>query len=110
MHPANPLARHPFDEQFGVDTGGLIFGRDLAHGEATAPEITGYAGVSVSRFELVLGHWRTLAGETRIPEFAFADIGCGKGRALMLASRWPFREVWGVELDRSLAAIAHLLP
>ena len=34
------------------------------------------------------------------------DLGCGKGRALILASEHPFREVVGVELDGELAAVA----
>ncbi len=38
--------------------------------------------------------------------FTFVDLGCGKGRALLLASRYPFRKILGVELDPSLAAVA----
>ena len=38
--------------------------------------------------------------------FTFVDLGCGKGRALLLASRLPFRGILGVELDPTLAAIA----
>ena len=38
--------------------------------------------------------------------FTFVDLGCGKGRALLLASRFPFRQVLGIELDGALAAIA----
>ncbi len=38
--------------------------------------------------------------------FTFVDLGCGKGRALLLASRAPFRQVLGIELDGDLAAIA----
>ena len=38
--------------------------------------------------------------------FTFVDLGCGKGRALLLASRSPFRQVLGIELDGDLAAIA----
>ena len=41
--------------------------------------------------------WRT---------FTFVDLGCGKGRALLLASRFPFKRILGVELDAALAAIA----
>ena len=95
---------HPFDEQHGLDTSGMVLGRELARGEARAAEVTGYAGVSVSRFEEVMARWCEFAGEAA--RFAFADIGCGKGRALMLASRQGFREVWGIELDRGLASIA----
>ncbi len=38
--------------------------------------------------------------------YAFVDLGCGKGRALMLTSTLHFREVVGVELNAELARIA----
>jgi SAM-dependent methyltransferase len=38
--------------------------------------------------------------------FTFVDIGCGKGRPLLLASRLGFRKVVGVELSSKLAEIA----
>ncbi len=34
------------------------------------------------------------------------DLGCGKGRVLLLASRWGFREVRGIEFARELCEIA----
>ena len=36
----------------------------------------------------------------------FLDLGAGKGRMLLAASRYPFRRVIGVELSDRLAAIA----
>jgi SAM-dependent methyltransferase len=39
-------------------------------------------------------------------ELSFLDIGCGKGRALVAAARFPFRRVRGVEISRELLAIA----
>lgn len=39
-------------------------------------------------------------------DFVFIDFGCGKGRALMLASRLPFKEIIGVELSAGLSAVA----
>jgi SAM-dependent methyltransferase len=37
--------------------------------------------------------------------FTFVDIGAGKGRAVLLASRYPFRQVIGVEHAPELHAI-----
>ncbi len=34
------------------------------------------------------------------------DLGCGKGRVLLLASHWGFREVRGVEFAQELCEIA----
>jgi hypothetical protein len=42
----------------------------------------------------------------RLPEFAFLDVGSGKGLVVMQASRHPFREVVGVEMAPELHAIA----
>ncbi|MBV8736991.1 MAG: methyltransferase domain-containing protein [Alphaproteobacteria bacterium] len=39
-------------------------------------------------------------------EYAFIDYGCGKGRALLMASDFPFRQIIGVEYSSELAAIA----
>ncbi len=40
------------------------------------------------------------------PEDAFLDLGCGKGRTLLVASRFPFGRLIGVDLSPSLLAIA----
>jgi hypothetical protein len=39
-------------------------------------------------------------------EFTFVDMGSGKGRALLLASEYPFRRIVGVEILPELHAIA----
>jgi SAM-dependent methyltransferase len=38
--------------------------------------------------------------------FTFIDLGCGKGRTLLMASDFPFRRIEGVELLDEFAAIA----
>jgi SAM-dependent methyltransferase len=38
--------------------------------------------------------------------FIFVDVGSGKGRGLVLAARYPFRRIIGVEFSRELHAIA----
>lgn len=44
----------------------------------------------------------------RIPfsDFTFVDFGCGKGRVLLIASQFPFRQVLGVEFSTQLVEIA----
>jgi len=39
-------------------------------------------------------------------DFAFVDLGSGKGRTLLMASDYPFQKILGVELLPSLHAIA----
>lgn len=43
---------------------------------------------------------------TDFREFTFVDIGSGKGRALLMASEYPFRRIVGVELLPELHRIA----
>jgi SAM-dependent methyltransferase len=39
-------------------------------------------------------------------DYTFIDLGSGKGRALLLASEYPFRKIIGVEIQRDLHDIA----
>ena len=41
-----------------------------------------------------------------LDEFTFIDIGSGKGRTLLMATRYPFRRIMGVELLPTLHEIA----
>jgi len=49
---------------------------------------------------------RGLSALGDIRDYAFIDLGCGKGRVTTVASEFPFREVIGVELSTALAATA----
>jgi SAM-dependent methyltransferase len=57
--------------------------------------------------------WRTLSFALRGieigPDDGFVDIGCGKGRVLLQATRRPFGRVLGVELSPQLAEQAREL-
>ena len=98
--------RHPFDVEHRVQTSGLVAGRNLATGHAHDLHNTAYYGISPSVFDSLLKHWRTLPLLAKAKDYTFIDFGAGMGRALLLASRMPFREVIGVELHPDLAATA----
>ncbi|HEX9199884.1 MAG TPA: class I SAM-dependent methyltransferase [Acidobacteriaceae bacterium] len=97
---------HPFDAQYGVDTSGLITAVHLTTGHAHDLLGTGYCGVAPSRFNHVIQRWIASPPEHPIATYSFIDIGCGKGRAMMLASAQPFAEIIGVELHPGLAQTA----
>ena len=100
-----PVPTHPFDLEHGVDTSGLLFAEHLASGHAHDDHINAYWGTAPSGFRGILEQWQqTLAGS--IQDYIFLDIGCGKGRVLMLASDAPFQRIVGVELSPALTAIA----
>ena len=98
--------QHPFDVQNGVDTSGFVGGGDLFTGHQHDVFNTAYWGVSPSRARDLLRRWKESLQEHAIEEYTFVDIGCGKGRMMMIASELQFREVIGVELNSNLAAIA----
>ena len=128
-----PLAIHPFDQLYSVDTSGFQHGADLGSAvprpssmpptqASTARQPlfnsalwnTAYYGIAPSIFDRALALLGTPADPTQ-PEqkdsptwsrFTFVDLGSGKGRALLLASHYPFHHILGVELDPTLAMIA----
>jgi len=97
---------HPFDLKFGVKTSGLIAGRNLKSGSKADRHNTAYFGVAPSVFREMIARWRRTKPAGTIDEFTFIDVGAGMGRALLLASEFPFRSVIGVELNPTLARIA----
>lgn len=96
-------AVHPFDERFGVDTSGLLY--DLPSGHAHDAHNHGYFAVAPSVFNAVL---QAMAQRLHLDfsHFNFIDIGSGKGRALLLASHYPFHTIIGVELSPELDRVA----
>jgi SAM-dependent methyltransferase len=97
---------HPFDQRYGVETSGLIGGGDLRTGHKNDVFNTAYYGMAPSRFRRVMEDWIADSGHAAITQYNFVDLGCGKGRAVMLASEFQFRQAIGVELNASLAKTA----
>jgi SAM-dependent methyltransferase len=104
--PRNQQYTHPFDTQYGVDTSGLISSVLLAAGHHNDLFSTAYYGIPPSRFRQVLQKWQSTPPELPIESYTFIDIGCGKGRAVMLATELPFKEVIGIDLSPDLVQIA----
>jgi SAM-dependent methyltransferase len=102
-HYRSYRAVHPFDERFGVDTSGLIY--ELPSGHQHDIHNNGYFAVAPSVFHAVM---RTMLEHLHLDyqRFCFVDVGSGKGRALLLASDYPFREIIGVELSPELDRVA----
>lgn len=97
---------HPFDVQHGTETSGLIGGSDLATGHAHDVYNTAYYGMSPSRFRGAMERWMALPPTSPPESYTFVDLGCGKGRAVLMATQLSFREVVGVELHPELARVA----
>jgi SAM-dependent methyltransferase len=100
------FTRHPFDEEFGVRTSGLVAGRHLKSGHRHDRHATAYYGVAPSVFQSLVKRWQRSRPAAAMEEFSFLDVGAGMGRAVLLAAELPFRQVLGVELNPTLTRIA----
>lgn len=103
-----PWPVHPFDVLHGTDTSGLLPGTRIAAGTGFAPEeLTAYYGVAPSILHGVIDLWlRECHPLQPIERTVFLDVGAGKGRAIMLASQYPFLRIEGIELNGELAQVA----
>lgn len=90
-----------FDASYGVETAGqvLLDEYDLAASETQGAEP--YQPVH----ENVLRRVIAALGDG-VASYEFLDIGSGKGKALLVASTYPFRRVRGVELSPRLNDVA----
>jgi SAM-dependent methyltransferase len=98
--------QHPFDLAHGVETGGLIPAGELITGHPNDEHVTAYYGVAPSILRTLVTLWRETAPPHPIDRYTFIDIGAGKGRAILVASELPFRQVIGNELNPAMADIA----
>src|ERR1700691_1972444 len=96
-------AVHPFDERFGVDTSGLLY--ELPSGHQHDLYNNGYFAVAPSVLHSVMQALRDRL-QLDYRRFSFVDVGSGKGRALLLACDYPFREIMGIELSPELDRVA----
>ena len=92
-----------FDRDHGVTTQALFLLSQLGstRGEAYS-HATHYEPVPVEAFEALVA----LVPPAFVAASTFVDAGSGMGRAVLLASRRPFKQVVGIELSPALHAIA----
>lgn len=88
-----------FDRQLGVNTAGIIPLSELEVDDPAWLDANGYQVTPMDTFDLMM------KAVPRRDGLTFIDLGCGKGRAMLLASRHPFRAVLGVELAPELHRI-----
>jgi hypothetical protein len=94
-----------FDRAHGVDTdgrfGGWTYLSDLEIHSANWIDGHDYSPIEPDRFKRVLECF-----EISFEGFTFIDFGSGKGRALLMASEYPFRQIIGLEFSPELHRIA----
>ncbi|RSM60076.1 hypothetical protein DMB66_25665 [Actinoplanes sp. ATCC 53533] len=91
------------DQRLGINTAGDTSPGSRGPGISQAfDDAVAYSPVPIHHFKKLLRHLPI----ARPAGFAFVDLGCGKGRTLILAAEHGFRPVIGVELDPRLAGLA----
>jgi SAM-dependent methyltransferase len=91
---------HPFDLQYGIETTGILTPDEITSDRYLASQVVCYAGSQPSIVRAAL------SALGPVDDYAFLDLGCGKGRAAIVATEFPFREVVGVDLSTDLTLIA----
>ncbi len=95
-------ASRRFDRKFGVDTAGSLQLQYLTIDSPNADLGTEAVSTSPKSFD-----WMLKAVERPLADFTYIDLGCGKGRTLLLASKYGFRKAIGVEFAAELVQIAN---
>src|SRR5262249_45426157 len=90
-----------FDRRFGTETTKIVSVRDGQVPQVLREDAANYWPVPES-----VGHHLLQRLPIRHNDFVFIDAGCGKGRALLLASMFPFARIVGVEISPVTAEIA----
>ncbi|MEV0155919.1 class I SAM-dependent methyltransferase [Micromonospora sp. NPDC050686] len=98
MRPANNVRHRRFDRRLGIETTGRTGVTAAMRSAAAHADGTRYEAMAPHQFRRIL---------RRLPlgspaDFAFVDLGSGKGLPLLLAAEHGFGEVVGVELNRDL--------
>lgn len=89
------LAQDGFDETHGTDTAGMLIGREL--GPATNKGGHLLARYETTRADVIRMALDSLAID--FSEFVFIDLGCGKGKPLLVAAGYSFRRLIGIDLS-----------
>ena len=103
LRPGN--YKSEFDRAYDVETDGEYDGwtylSDLDIASPNWIDANDYHGIEPERFRMVLASLNIA-----FDNYTFVDFGSGKGRALLLASEFPFKEIIGLEFSSELHVIA----
>ena len=97
--PKPQSSREPFDEILGVQTSGVVWLTNLRSNNFTY-------GVRYEPCSPTTCNWAIENSGIDPKDFCFIDIGSGKGRPLIIASRHHFGELIGVDYSPKLCEIA----
>ncbi|VAX36626.1 hypothetical protein MNBD_PLANCTO02-2053 [hydrothermal vent metagenome] len=91
------LTEGRFDKRFNVETSGLMKPDEMQIPDDRLEHTVEYSPTSANRFGWLLSNL-----PVDLSQYTFIDFGSGKGRALLMASEFPFKQVVGIEFAREL--------
>lgn len=94
------LRRHPIDLEYGTDTSGLV-DAPTQRDARFAGQLCPYMGSQPTIIRRALDTLGNVTGYT------FVDIGCGKGRPLIVASEYSFALALGYDISANLVRVAN---
>jgi SAM-dependent methyltransferase len=97
-----PAEDRTFDDRHGTDTGGSVEPEQLGIEDREARS----AAILYLPSPLRVTRWMLDRVGVEPARTTFVDLGCGKGRVVLVAAQRPFRRVVGIEISPELAAIA----
>ena len=100
--PYEPADDLGFDTEHGTDTAGAVEPERLGIDDADVRS----SAIRYLPSPVSVTDWILDRVEVDPASATFVDLGCGKGRVLLVAARRPFRRVVGVEISSELAGIA----
>jgi len=95
------LTESQFDRRHGVDTYEMVPVADLGIEGEREQDAVFYEPTPIMEFGYIISRL-----PVSYPDYAFVDMGSGKGRALLLGSAFPFKKIVGVEISQRLHDIA----
>ena len=91
-----------FDGRFGTDTAGKVESKELGYVDKERQ------GQAVRYLPSPAGVTRWMLDNIGIDhsQYSFVDLGCGKGRVVLVAAQYRFQNVLGVDLSAALTEVA----
>ena len=95
------VKKHIIDRRYGIETSTVVSPKNLSTGDTTLDsQNIGYVGSQPSVFR------RAVVCIPFVKNSHFIDLGCGKGRILVVATEFGFKSITGIELVQSIFEIA----
>ncbi|HRO47758.1 class I SAM-dependent methyltransferase [Agriterribacter sp.] len=89
------------EKKYGIATSKPVELSELTITNGNLSQSSRYEAVNYFILEALLSRLRTIAGET-----SFTDLGCGKGRAMVVAAHYGFTKISGVDFAKEVCSVA----